>query len=108
MFRHSELLRRLADRDGVTIARADRTDAPEGWLVRLAAAPGRTTAARPFRAPGDEPPRVGDVLEQWLSIAAGHHPLLAVPAPARALLAADLDRLLGPLLPEYLSAAGVR
>ncbi|WP_057238215.1 MULTISPECIES: hypothetical protein [unclassified Kitasatospora] len=108
MFRHSELLQRLADRDGVTVHHAYCTGPPEEWLVSLAAPVGRCTDARAFLAPGDEPPRVGDVLEQWLSIAARHHPMLAAPAPLRAALAADLARLLGDLLPEYLTAAGIR
>ncbi|WP_407986857.1 hypothetical protein [Kitasatospora sp. CMC57] len=106
MFRHSERLRRLADRDGVTIHHAERTGPAEVWLVRLTAPPGRTTAGWTFLAPGEEPPRVGDVLEQWLSIAAGHHPMLAAPAPVRAALTADLSLLLGDLLPEYRTAAG--
>jgi hypothetical protein len=108
MFRHSERLQRLADRDGVTVQHATRTGPPDEWLVRLAAPPGRATADRPFRAPGDEPPRVGDVLEQWLSIAARHHPLLAAPEETRAALAADLGLLLGDRLAAYVAAAGVR
>ncbi|MBB4945052.1 hypothetical protein F4556_000587 [Kitasatospora gansuensis] len=106
MFRHSERLRRLADRDGVTVHTADRTGPPDEWTVRLTAPTGRTTAAWAFRAPGDEPPRVGDVLEQWLSIATRHHPMLAVPEPVRSALAADLGALLGDRLPEYLAGLG--
>ncbi|MER5863112.1 hypothetical protein [Kitasatospora sp. NPDC002040] len=107
MFRHSEKLRRLADRDGVTVHSATPLGPPERWSVRLALPPAPPTAPWAFQAPGEEPPQVGDVLEQWLGIASGQHPPLAAPEAEQAALRAELVLLLGDRLPEYHRAAGL-
>ncbi|MFI1332736.1 hypothetical protein ACH4U7_21925 [Streptomyces sp. NPDC020845] len=120
MSRQSKRLQQLAERDGITIHEAVPT-AGGRWKVSLTyplADPRMAELARigatqiaatwPYvNDVGGDEPHVGHVLEQWLQLAAGLHPMHELPLHIQQALQEDLDRMLKDDRGEYLQAAGI-